>query len=419
MIDIKIHRTFIGKKNHIMKKLTLFFVVALIYQATVISQSCLPAGITFDTQTQIDNFQTDYPGCSEIEGNVLIKNDDITNLIGLNVLTSIWGRLRFYDCDVLSSLEGLENITFIGGDLDIYGSSDVLTNLTGLDNLTTIGGGLIVNQTDALTSLTGLENVTTIQGYLQVSGNESLINLTGLDNLISVGENMWIGENTVLTNLTGLESLVTIGEGFEIYTSSLTSLSGLESLSTIGGSFQISYSNYLNNLSALSNLTSIGGGYLEIYDNATLSSLTGLDHITAGSITGLTISENASLATCHVQSVCDYIANPNGSLDISNNATGCNNEVEVETACENMSVPSANIEFDIVFYPNPAHEKFFISSIDGVVISEVFIYNLIGQEFLQIKKPITIIDISKLHPGMYFVEVLMNRGSVIKKLIVK
>lgn len=401
-----------------MKKLTLFLVVTFMYQVTVFSQSCLPAGITFDTQTQIDNFQTDYPSCSEIEGNVLIKNDDITNLIGLNVLTSIWGRLRFYDCDVLSSLEGLENITSIGGDLDIYGSSDLLTNLTGLDNLATIGGGLNINQTDALTSLTGLENVTTIQGYLQVSGNESLINLTGLDNLISVGENMWIGENTVLTNLTGLESLVAIEEGFEIYTSSLTSLSGLENLSSIGGGFKISYSNSLSDLSALSNLTSIGG-YLEIYDNANLSSLTGLDHIASGSITGLTISENASLAICHVQSVCDYLANPNGSIDISNNTAGCNSEPEVETACDNMSVPDASIESDIIFYPNPAYEKFIISSNDGVVINEVFIYNLIGQEFLQLKKPVRIIDISKLHPGMYFVEVLMNRGSVIKKLIVK
>ena len=33
---------------------------------------CLPEGITFSTQAEIDNFQTNYPGCTEIEGDVVI-----------------------------------------------------------------------------------------------------------------------------------------------------------------------------------------------------------------------------------------------------------------------------------------------------------------------------------------------------------
>ena len=33
-----------------------------------LSQPCLPEGITFTTQAQIDSFQTNYPVCSEIEG---------------------------------------------------------------------------------------------------------------------------------------------------------------------------------------------------------------------------------------------------------------------------------------------------------------------------------------------------------------
>jgi S-formylglutathione hydrolase FrmB len=57
----------------------------------VIPCSCLPQGITFTNQAQIDNFQTNYPGCTEIEGDVTIAGDDITNLNGLSVLTSIGG----------------------------------------------------------------------------------------------------------------------------------------------------------------------------------------------------------------------------------------------------------------------------------------------------------------------------------------
>ena len=54
---------------------------------------CLPQGITFTTQEQIDNFQVNYPGCTEIEGDVIISGEDITNLEGLNVVTDVGGFL--------------------------------------------------------------------------------------------------------------------------------------------------------------------------------------------------------------------------------------------------------------------------------------------------------------------------------------
>ena len=51
-----------------MKKLILFLALAALCHSIVFSQGCLPEGITFTTQEQIDNFQTNYPGCTEIEG---------------------------------------------------------------------------------------------------------------------------------------------------------------------------------------------------------------------------------------------------------------------------------------------------------------------------------------------------------------
>jgi len=80
-----------------------------IYQ-TQLPTSCLPDGVTFTTQAEIDNFQTNYPGCTEIEGNVTINGDDITNLNGLENLTSIGGDLEIYYNETLVSLAGLENI---------------------------------------------------------------------------------------------------------------------------------------------------------------------------------------------------------------------------------------------------------------------------------------------------------------------
>jgi hypothetical protein len=89
-----------------MKKIILSLVAAAISITIVLSQPCLPEGITFTTQEQIDNFQTNYPGCTEIEGDVGIGGYDITNLNGLNVLTTIGGNLLIVE-SALTSLSGL------------------------------------------------------------------------------------------------------------------------------------------------------------------------------------------------------------------------------------------------------------------------------------------------------------------------
>lgn len=82
-----------------MKKLILLIAYVLFIQIALYSQSCLPNGITFKSQAEIDNFQTNYPGCTEIEGPLSIwdstySHNDITNIDGLSVLTYIGGSYR-------------------------------------------------------------------------------------------------------------------------------------------------------------------------------------------------------------------------------------------------------------------------------------------------------------------------------------
>lgn len=76
-----------------MNKPILFTFALIFYLSVVSAQPCLPEGITFYTQTQIDSFQVNYPNCTEVEGSVLIEGNDITNLDGLEVLNAIGGYL--------------------------------------------------------------------------------------------------------------------------------------------------------------------------------------------------------------------------------------------------------------------------------------------------------------------------------------
>jgi hypothetical protein len=51
-----------------MKKLIFLLALVAMSHSIVFSQGCLPEGITFTTQEEIDNFQTNYLGCTRIEG---------------------------------------------------------------------------------------------------------------------------------------------------------------------------------------------------------------------------------------------------------------------------------------------------------------------------------------------------------------
>ena len=205
-----------------MKNLSLLILILIFCQITVSSQPCLPGGITFTNQAQIDSFQTNYPTCTEIEGDVRIIGDDISNLNGLSVLTSIWGNLyigRWYpQCNpVLTSLTGLDNVISIGGDIRIW-SNEALTSLSGLGNVTFIGGDLWIRHNYALTSLTGLDNVASIWRSLLIESNFTLTSLTGLDNVTSIGGDLWIIGSGALSSLTGLDNIDAASiDGLRIY----------------------------------------------------------------------------------------------------------------------------------------------------------------------------------------------------------
>ena len=127
-----------------MKKLFLISVLLVFCHSFVISQGCLPGGITFSTQAQIDSFQVNYPGCTNIEGGVTINGDSISNLYGLGLVTHIGGDLYigggypgppYHESNpLLFSLAGLEDLTFIGGSLTFY-NSGCLNSIAALGHL--------------------------------------------------------------------------------------------------------------------------------------------------------------------------------------------------------------------------------------------------------------------------------------------
>jgi hypothetical protein len=304
-----------------MRKFTILLITMLLTKYGM-SQTCLPQGVTFSMQTQIDNFQTNYPNCTQIEGDVFIGN-------------------------------------YYGGDI---------TNLNGLSVLTSIGGNLHIQYNTGMTSLAGLHNLTSIGGYLYIESYWDIPNLTGLDNLSSIGGSLFINDCIGLTSLTGLDSLKSIG------------------------------------------------GYLTIrYCNA-LTSLSGLENINAGSISDLSIYSNNSLNTCAAKSICDYLASPNGTVQIYGNAPGCNTQQEVELACEVGIEEGTLFANHLNIYPNPSSISINISAATKGRLS---LQNLNGQDLLiqESTQPTTAIDISTFPDGIYIMKLTGEKTIRVGKLV--
>lgn len=294
-----------------MKNVALSFYLVLL-GTTINAQTCLPGGISFQSQAEIDAFSTDYPGCTHISGDVTIAENvsgDITSLNGLSSLTAIDGYILIYNTTALSNLSGLESLTYLGGILALSNNS-ALSSLTGLESLTSIGQDIEIDYCNALVDLTGLDGVTGIGGHLYIQHNAGLLNLAGLNALTSIGGYVDITSNPALT-----------------------SLEGLNSVTSIGGFLDLSNDPVLTSLTALNAVTSIGG-YLEISNLDALTTLAGLDNIDPASISDfLAIEASEVLSGCSVPSICAYLTENSSSAYISGNATGCNTVEEIGEAC--------------------------------------------------------------------------------------
>jgi hypothetical protein len=316
-----------------MRRIAFTIVSTLIIQIAQCQNPCLPYGIGFSSQEEIDSFTINYPDCTEIEGNVWIGSEEPTDI---------------------SNLNGLSEITAFGGSLTIM-TNPYLTSLSGLENLSAINGSLLIALNDSLKDISALSNLTEVGGSFDFHGNNQMIKLEGLNSLGSIGSNVWVSGNKRLASFSGL--------------------SGLNSI----------------------------GGYLWIGFNDSLTSLEGLQNIDPQSIESLSIAGNPFLSFCHVESICNYIANPVGSIEIVGNASGCDSIEEVEESC--MVGIESQIEAScLTVYPNPSNQDF-ITVIIGKIYDNLSLHcvNFLGQEVYKqvvFGKGIKI-DISSWQPGIY------------------
>ncbi len=295
----------------------IFILVCLICISDLIGQ-CPPGNLQLQTQQQINSFQTDYPGCTEINGTLDIDGfatSNISDLSPLNVLTSVTGSLIIEDNDLLISTFGLHNLTNIGSIIISQNDNLVLINLTnnassfsshvrindnvGLQGLiidgsfTTIEGQHIIDNNPNLPSVDGFNNFTTALDDVSIANLPALTNLNWLDNLTTSGPFSVVNCDQ-LVNLSGLTSLATTSFFAINSNDAMTSLEGLNSLSSVTWNLGIVNNSILTNLTALSGVSGQVQGDLEISNNSSLTNLTGLNNISSIGM-NLEVTSNSNL----------------------------------------------------------------------------------------------------------------------------
>ena len=406
------------------------------------SQTCLSEGITFSRQDQIDLFPTQYPQCHEISGGVIIEESDdnrILNLQGLSQISLIGGFLEIRNNLDLITLEGLDNLSEVRGRLTISGNESLvkmealnqlisvgesirisanssLGKINTLNQLKIIRGDLSISNNNVLSVLQGFSDVLEIDGSLLISENRILADLKDFSNLRKIQENLLIRENPMLRDLSGLDQLNQVNSDLIIENNpKLLSLKGLQNLTSVGRYLQIVSNTQIQSLTDLDSLKSIGG-LLQIYNNPLLQSLNGLGQIDHQSIDNLAIIDCPQLSDCGVTSICNFLNASDDHHSISKNKFGCNHRSEILDQCARpggSSTPGLNV---LLLFPNPTNGLVSVKGFEQEANLQV--RDITGKLLIRKKLDSLIIDLSDLPSAAYLVELISERRTI-RRIIIK
>ena len=479
---------------------SLCIILPILFTYTIQAQ-CPEGGITLQGQSEVDQFAIDYPDCTEITGRLNIRggfaDNQLMDLSPLSNLQTITSDLDISFCRRLRSLHGLHNLQEIEGDLLLQlndslinfnafsGVSELrlihiencfsLENLNGLENLTRLDRLIIYNsgikylldtscliteifelnirECDSLQTINGFEHLEKMFSIgFNVELCPALTKIDGFYSLDSVFSDLSISRVPNLSDINGLQNLRYIGQSIRLESlSSLTDLTGFRNVNFIGFRLRLNGLPRIKNLDGLQRLTRLSR--LELTNNDSLTSLTGIQNINPTFFGGIKIESNTQLSDCSVLSVCRVLdsdlANPN-LINISDNRTRwCANQREIETGCALVVVDTqifrpellesepflGNLSSQpdpilksgvknqtsnpIIIYPNPVEGQLYVRQLKGE-IDKIELYSPVGKKVNELicKRELNVsIDCTRLPKGAYLL-VAYSKDQTIKNRIV-
>lgn len=269
------------KKTFTQKLILIVLVLIAISRSGILhAQACVGDQI-LTSQAEVDALT-----CTSITGNLIIEGADITDLNPLVVnngfnLLSVTGDVILRNCPMLTSTQGLDLISTVGGIFSIENCpilnslGDFSYTLTSCNefsinncpllvlnqnfgSLTTINTELTIKEVDAFQDLTTLFPSVTSVPTIIITENAALAGLPNFPNLQSTNSiNISFNHVNTISGFTGLTN-VTGSINVSGNLANLANITGFPNLATISGALTIS-SNDLDNLGGFGNLQTVVG----------------------------------------------------------------------------------------------------------------------------------------------------------------
>ena len=326
------------------------------------------------------------------------NNDKLSFLGGFENLYDL-NHLMVTNNDSLVSLEPFPNLLELEGSL-LFGDNPLLESLSGLDQITHIGGSLELVNNDQLISLEGLGSLKIVDENIVLEGNENFESLepTILDEIVV--ERIEILNNQSLNDLIALSNIQGIEQELIINNNAITDLDEFNGLEYINGGFSILYNSNLTNLDGLSNVLYISDSPIALVGNTELNDISGIENIEPLTISNIFIEDNPNLSTCHVNSICGYFGAGNFGSVVSN-APGCNTSDEILDACFTESIYTLGKGPTLHVFPVPAMERLWIKG-SGNTKGFIRLYSSFGELIYEADfQENDSIDLSMYADGMY------------------
>ncbi len=376
-----------------MKDAMLLFVL-WIFSATTLFSQCPLGDLILNNQDQVDYFTSQCSDQDTIFGDLAIGNfeSNIKDISNFNNIKIIMGGLSFRNNDSLVSVQGLEGLTKIMGQISILNNA-VLNDLSALNGVSQVEGEIYIQNNPSLQTLAGFENIKVVQGDLFISDNSVLSDMTALSSMNTLKGSITIFSNPMLASLSGLDSLSYIPGGLSVQKNdTLNSFDGLERLDSIGVYMTISSNKSLKNISALSSLKKINGD--------------------------LFISENDSLSDC--TGLCNLLnsSGVSGVIGIGGNIGDCLNNSVVLPIC--LALPTESVNYlPLKVSPNPVKTTLLIEIPANEPVLFVKMFALSGKSIPLGLLDHNRIDVSGIASGMYFLIVQTKTATFHQKIVVE
>jgi len=227
------------------------------------------------TQMDADAFAS-MCNCTSINGNLIIKGEDIVHVDSLHKLKEVIGSIEIIDNERLNKLDGLNNIRIIEEDLKIHNNSSLI-NLAGFNSLETIEGRYFeIKFNEHLVEITGFTNLHTVD-VIHIESNSKLKGFTVFKKMEQFRQ-LLIWRNESLSTIRELDRMAKIGRFSVHENNDLKVIGGFNEVICTERAIEISRNPSLHTINSFNKLLRIDDG-LTINDNDQLKTINGFDQL--------------------------------------------------------------------------------------------------------------------------------------------